>query len=255
MIETAEREGKLNAGMTILEPTSGNTGIALAFVAAAKGYPIVLVMPDMMTVERRNLLKAYGAQVVLTPGAEGMKGAIARANAIFDGASQHRILDAVAVRESGEPRHSPSHDGRRSMARYRWCGRCVRCGRRNRRNHHRRLARCSKSVNSGVHIVAVEPWMHRPCFRAARPDRTRSKEREPGSYRRSSTPRATTKSFASPMPMRLRWRAGSAREEGGAGRDLGGRNRALGRAAAGETARVQSARRSSPSAAIRANAT
>ena len=84
MIETAEREDKLKAGMTILEPTSGNTGIALAFVAAAKGYPIVLVMPDTMTVERRNLLKAYGAQVVLTPGAEGMKGAIARANAIFE---------------------------------------------------------------------------------------------------------------------------------------------------------------------------
>jgi cysteine synthase len=83
MIETAEREGKLRPGMTILEPTSGNTGIALAFVAAAKGYPILLVMPDTMTIERRNLLKAYGAQVVLTPGAEGMKGAIARANAIF----------------------------------------------------------------------------------------------------------------------------------------------------------------------------
>jgi cysteine synthase len=83
MIEAAERDGRLLPGMTILEPTSGNTGIALAFVAAAKGYPIVLVMPDTMTVERRNLLKAYGAQVVLTPGAEGMKGAIARANAIL----------------------------------------------------------------------------------------------------------------------------------------------------------------------------
>jgi cysteine synthase len=83
MIEAAERDGRLLPGMTILEPTSGNTGIALAFVAAAKGYPIVLVMPDTMTVERRNLLKAYGAQVVLTPGAEGMKGAIGRANAIY----------------------------------------------------------------------------------------------------------------------------------------------------------------------------
>ena len=83
MIEAAEREGRLRPDSIILEPTSGNTGIALAFVAAAKGYPIVLVMPDTMTVERRNLLKAYGAQVVLTPGAQGMKGAIAKANEIF----------------------------------------------------------------------------------------------------------------------------------------------------------------------------
>ncbi|HEV3089871.1 MAG TPA: cysteine synthase A [Candidatus Cybelea sp.] len=82
MIETAERDGRLQAGMTILEPTSGNTGIALAFVAAAKGYPIILVMPDTMTVERRSLLKAYGAQVVLTPGAEGMPGALRRAGEI-----------------------------------------------------------------------------------------------------------------------------------------------------------------------------
>jgi cysteine synthase len=83
MIEAAERDGRLLPGMTIVEPTSGNTGIALAFVAAAKGYPLILVMPDTMTIERRNLLKAYGAQVVLTPGAEGMKRAIARANEIL----------------------------------------------------------------------------------------------------------------------------------------------------------------------------
>ncbi len=83
MIEAAERDGHLRPDMVIVEPTSGNTGIALAFVAAAKGYPVILVMPDTMTIERRNLLKAYGAQVILTPGADGMKGAIAKANEII----------------------------------------------------------------------------------------------------------------------------------------------------------------------------
>lgn len=84
MIEDAERSGKLKPGMLIIEPTSGNTGIALAFVAAAKGYPITLTMPETMSQERRALLMILGAKVVLTPGTMGMKGAIAKARELME---------------------------------------------------------------------------------------------------------------------------------------------------------------------------
>lgn len=92
MIEAGERDGKIKADTVIIEPTSGNTGIALAFVCAARGYKLILTMPETMSVERRVLLRMLGAEIVLTPGAEGMKGAIARANDILAQHGNHGFM-------------------------------------------------------------------------------------------------------------------------------------------------------------------
>jgi len=137
MIEAAERAGKIDADTVIVEPTSGNTGIALAFVCASKGYKLVLTMPESMSIERRRLLKALGAQVVLTPAAEGMKGAIAKAEEIARGHKKGFIPQQFM-----NPANPEIH--RQTTAEEIWqdTGGQVdnpRLRRRHRRHHHRRL--------------------------------------------------------------------------------------------------------------------
>lgn len=104
MIEDAERKGVLKAGATIIEPTSGNTGIGLAAIAAAKGYRLIIVIPETMTVERRNLLRAYGAEIVLSDGTKGMSGAIAKANELAA-----EIADSFIVGQFENPANPAAH--------------------------------------------------------------------------------------------------------------------------------------------------
>lgn len=154
MIEQAEREGKIAPGATLIEPTSGNTGIGIASVAAARGYHAILTMPETMSVERRNLLKAYGAEIVLTEGTQGMKGAIARAlelqkeipNAFIPSQFENPANPAVHERTTGAEIWADTDGNIDAFVAGVGTGGTL-----------SGVGRYLKSKNPSIHVVAVEP--------------------------------------------------------------------------------------------------
>ena len=178
MIDAAERGGLLGPDTIVLEPTSGNTGIALAMVCAARGYRCVLTMPETMSMERRQLLRALGAELVLTPGPGGMPGAIAKAEELAK--SDQPVFRAAAVREPGQPGHPPGHHRRGNLGGHRRRGGHPGGRGGHRRHHHRRRrgAQGAQARRCGWSRSSRPPPR---CCPAGRKGRTRSRASAPGS--------------------------------------------------------------------------
>ena len=145
MINEAERQGKLKPGGTIVEPTSGNTGIGLALISAVRGYKLILVMPESMSMERASLLSSYGAQLVLTPAWEGMKGSIREAESSVGAESV--LFHAGPILESGQSGHAQEDDGAGNSGK-RWTERSMRSSRPSARAE--RSPAAAKSSRSGI---------------------------------------------------------------------------------------------------------
>ncbi len=188
MIDAAEASGQLKPGGTIVEATSGNTGIALAFVGAARGYKVILTMPETMSKERRALLRAYGAELVLTPGSEGMKGAVAKAEQI--GQEQ----GAVQVKQFANEANPEIH--RKTTAEEIWADTdgqvaAVVAG-IGTGGTITGVGQVLKEKNPDIKIFAVEPKAS-PILNGGAPGPHPIQASAPTSCRRSSTPRSTTR--------------------------------------------------------------